>query len=132
MDMSSASVSIMSISTPSAAHPSSAHHSIARRSRETPWRNPSILALAPPHRFIHHRLEILLNPSALRGRHYHEDSEHVVDGIDKIEAAAGAVPAVLAERPVGARRRRGAYGKAETETAGGVWKIEGIMKDPGL
>src|SRR5262249_59619053 len=77
-------------------------------------------------------VEIILYPAPLSGRHHHEDSKHVVDGIDKIEAAAGAVPAIFAKRPVGARRRRGANGEAKAEATGGVRKIEGIVNDPGL
>src|ERR1700712_6092924 len=83
-------------------------------------------------RFIHDGLQRQLNPPALRPRVHHEDREHVVDGIDEIERAAGAVPAVFAERPAGARRRRGAHGEAETEAAVGTREIKGFMEDARL
>src|SRR6516225_523603 len=105
-----------------------------KQSHETPWLDPnsSILALAPFHRLVDHRFQVQLDPSTLCGRHHHEDSKHVVHGVDEIETAAGAVPAVFTERPVRIRRWRGAHGKAQTEATGGARKIEGIMNDAGL
>src|SRR6266436_7638525 len=70
-----------------------------RAKRRGVTRNSSILALALAQRLKHHRLQRQLNSSTLGGGHHHEDTEHIVHGIDKIEAAAGAVPAILAERP---------------------------------
>src|SRR5882724_3854382 len=63
---------------------------------------------------------------------HHEDRKHVVDRIDEIESAAGAVPAIFAKRPRGTRRRRGAYGEAETEPAVRSWEVEGIVYNSGL
>src|SRR5215468_8035134 len=86
---------------------------------------PSILAKASPHRLVDHRFQVQLDPSTLCRRHHHEDSKHVVHGVDEIETAAGAVPTVFTEWPVRIRRRRGAHGEAKTEAAGGVRKIKG-------
>ena len=54
-------------------------------------RNSSILAQAPTHRLVDHRFQVQLDPSTLCGRHHHEDSQHLVRGVDEIETAAGAV-----------------------------------------
>src|SRR5437667_9207819 len=54
-------------------------------------RNSSILAQAPTHRLVDHRFQVQLDPSTLCGRHHHEDSQHLVHGVDEIETAAGAV-----------------------------------------
>ena len=104
-----------------------------RAKRRGVIRRLSILcAQALAQRLKHHRLQRQLDPPALRRGLHHEDNEHVVLGIDKIEAAARAVPAVFAERPCRIRRRRGAHGKAKTEAAGRARKIEGVVNDPGL
>src|ERR1700741_2029395 len=95
-------------------------------------RNSSILAKSPPHLLVDHRFQVQLDPSTLCGRHHHEDSKHVVHGVDEIETAAGAIPTVFTEWPVRIRRWRGSHCKTKTEATGGAWKIEGIMNDPGL
>src|SRR5213082_3846034 len=131
MDTNSALACTTSISPPSAV-PQAERIVLSgddRAKRGGVIRNSSILALALAQRPKHHRLQRQLNPSTLGVGHHHEDTEHVVHGIDKIEAAAGAVPAILAERPGGARRWRGAHGKAKTEAAGRARKIEGVMDD---
>ena len=52
-------------------------------------------------RLIDQRLQLGLDPSALRRRLHHADHEHVVVGIDEEESAADAVPAIFADRQHG-------------------------------
>src|SRR5260370_38761868 len=103
-----------------------------RAKRRRVIRRLSVLAQSLAQRLKHDRFQRQLDTSALRRGLHHKDNEQVVLGIDTIEAAARAVPAVFTQRPCRVRRRRGAHSKAKTEAATRARKIEGAVNDPGL
>ena len=76
-----------------------------RAKRRSVIQRLSILAQALAQRLKHDRLQRQLDTTALRRGLHHADNEHVVLGIDKIKAAARAVPAVFTQRPCRIRRR---------------------------
>src|SRR5258708_4272119 len=80
-------------------------------------------------RVIDQRLDLGLDPSALRRGLHHADHEHIIPGIDEEEGAGDAIPAIFADRQSGTRRLHGAYGKAEAEPAVGAGKIEIVARD---
>src|SRR5882672_11011862 len=86
-------------------HKDSGARSVLLENFSEPIERLSILAQALAQHLKHDRLQRQLDTTALRRGLHHADNEHVVLGIDKIEAAARAFPAVFTQRPCRVRRR---------------------------